>query len=165
MWYNTSQLSLLQKECGVIKPLYRKKRNVILKSWFALNTYHMLRNEFPVCSSVSKHGEDLTSKKLTTAILFWKWTLLGSRHLFTFPGVQNHYILWEMSECKACFFFLWQKSGNQGPLLCSHKNKRSFCKSKYYFRSFSNMVSTIKSFWLYRLSYNPVGVLTMPEVS
>ena len=77
MWYNTSQLSLLLKECGVIKPLYRKKWNVILKCWFALNTYHMLRNEFPVYSSISKDGEDLTSKKLTTTTLFWKWTLFG----------------------------------------------------------------------------------------
>lgn len=77
MWYNTSQLSLLLKEYAVIKPIYRKKWNVILKCWFAMNTFHVLRNEFPVYSSISKNGEDLTSKKLTTTIVFWKWTLLS----------------------------------------------------------------------------------------
>lgn len=158
MWYNTSQLSLLLKECGVIKPLYRKKWNVILTCWFALNTYHMLRNEFPVYSSVSKDGEDLTSKKLTTTILFWKniiW-LKTFVHISQCPKPLNP--LRNISECKAFFFLLLGNSRNQSPFLCSHGTKEVFV--------FLNTSSKVSLMWYQLLNYFVLmGSSTAPFMS
>lgn len=112
MWYNTSQLSLLLKECAVIRALYRKKQNVILTCWFTLNACWGMSFE---CSLPFPHLQK-TNYIFVKVNTIWLKVFV---HISRCPKQLNP--LRNIRECEAAFFFLLGSSGNQ-----SYRTKGGF---------------------------------------